>query len=92
MDTEPGAEADFLTPYISDRGLRYMPPIANKFGTTVEVYDSSAASETSVWLRIRQTSGDDSHIGLSVDDARRFAAQIDAMTSDLGPAVGRQEP
>lgn len=41
-----------LQPIITDRGFRHMPPIIDEHGTSVRVYESSAADDAYAWLMI----------------------------------------
>ena len=45
-----------LEPVKTDRGFSHLPPIIDERGTSVRVYESSAASNAYVWLMI--TGGD----------------------------------
>ncbi len=41
-----------LEPTITSRGFKHLPPIVNRQGDTVRVYESSNALERCIWLRI----------------------------------------
>lgn len=45
-----------LEPVKTDRGFAHLPPIIDEYGTSVHVYESSAASGAYVWLML--TGGD----------------------------------
>lgn len=42
-----------LEPVVTDRGFRHMPPITDGYGSSVHVYESSAADGPHVWMKIR---------------------------------------
>ena len=74
--TAKGAiRADHLIPSTSGRGFKWMPETVTPIGTTVEVYESSAAEEPKVWLGITR-GRDDLRAHLTVDEARRVGEQL----------------
>ena len=67
---------EFSEPHVSDRGFRAFDPVASNIAAdSVTVYESSMATEPSVWLR----AVDDERlaiVSLSLDSAVRVARQL----------------
>lgn len=79
---------DHLAETVSDRGLRYFPPIpatyAGRKDGEVEVHESSAAEEPALWLKVTAGSGASQTVHLHVDDAHRLAEQLVALAGEVG--------
>lgn len=59
----------------TDRGFEHMPPIPNRDGGEVRVYESSAADGPHLWLRVRGRTGEGlAH--LTAEDAWKVADQL----------------
>lgn len=43
-----------LEPVKTDRGFQHLPSIADGYGSSIRVYESSAATEPYVWVKIRE--------------------------------------
>lgn len=43
-----------LEPVKTDRGFSHLPPITDGYGSSVHVYESSAADGPHVWVKIRE--------------------------------------
>ena len=78
---------DHLTAKVSDRNLRYMPPIpatyAGRKDGEVEVHQSSSAEQPSVWLNITNGFGTVGTAHLATSDARRLGEQLVALADDI---------
>lgn len=74
--------SDHLEPWVSGRGLRYMPPLTLRDGQALEVHESSAADRPHIWLGAKEPATTVSErfvdvlVHLPVEDARKFAEQI----------------
>lgn len=79
---------DHLAETVSDRGLRYLPPIpatyAGRKDGEVEVHESSASEEPAVWLTVTAGSGASQSVHLHIDDAHRLAEQLTALANQVG--------
>jgi hypothetical protein len=71
MTTEP-----HLIPVVTDRGFTHMPSVQGTYGELVRVYESSAASQPCIWLRIVGGQHDEWAAHLPVEAALRLAEQI----------------
>lgn len=76
---------DHLTPTTSDRGLRYLPPIALGDGQEWKAYTSSSAEHASIWIainpvdeKIASLARNTSH--LTVEQAWEYAAALERST------------
>lgn len=75
-----------LEPVKTDRGFSHLPPITDGYGSSIHVYESSAASGPHVWVKIREESvtprgGKTTEIcvHLSMEDLVKLGEQIEWM-------------
>lgn len=80
-----------LTVTTTDRGFDHLPPIPSTYGGHVTAYESSGASDSYLWLKVRDESGSSSrhgtepteaHAHLLVEDALRLADQLVRLVAD----------
>ena len=70
-----------LVPVASSRGFAYMPELKGTYRDAVKVYESSAATEPCVWLRVKE--GDYSATAhVTAEVAWAFAEQIMTVVRD----------
>lgn len=82
---------DNLTPSLSNRGFKQMPEVEGRYGGTIKAFESSAAFETQVWVKVRvpddansYLNHPDEYIGkwyeatilLKAEDAKAFSEQL----------------
>jgi hypothetical protein len=70
--------SNHLIPKIDDRGLKHMPKIScdDAGGTRIGVYESSLATEPSLWIRITDSRGHEAYAPLALSKAVQLAEQI----------------
>jgi hypothetical protein len=64
-----------LTPRVTGRGFKWLPPIPGEYGGQAEVYESSAASGPHLWLKVQYDDGD-ATLHLTVENSRLLAEQL----------------
>lgn len=66
-----------LEPIWTDRGFKHMPEIEDRYGTTVQVIESSAATAPHIYLFLEPCGLDSVAAHLTLEDAAKLRDQLD---------------